>query len=111
VSEPAAGSAEQDAAEQFVVLYDSALPYVYGYLLARCGRAVLAENLTAETMLTAVDALGHDPPRTMSTTWLVGIARHKLVDYWRRLGREQRGLGTLVSEENPEMGRPVGGAP
>jgi RNA polymerase sigma-70 factor, ECF subfamily len=106
VSEPAAGSAEQEAAERFLALYDSALPYVYGYLLARCGRSVLAEELTAETMLTAVDALGHDPPRTMSTAWLVGIARHKLVDYWRRLGREQRGLRTLASEHNPEVEDP-----
>jgi hypothetical protein len=28
----------------------------------------------------------------VSTAWLVGVARHKLVDHWRRLGREQRSL-------------------
>ena len=28
----------------------------------------------------------------MSTAWLVGVARHKLVDHWRRLEREQRSL-------------------
>src|SRR5262249_6194905 len=25
-----------------------------------------------------------------SIAWLIGIARHKLVDHWRRLGREER---------------------
>ena len=73
-------------------MYDRALPYVYGYLLARCGRAVLAEELTADTMLAAVDSVQRDPPRSLSTAWLLSIARHKLIDYWRRLSREERGL-------------------
>jgi RNA polymerase sigma-70 factor (ECF subfamily) len=38
-------------------LYDEALPQVYGYLLHRCGRTALAEDLTAETFLAAVDAV------------------------------------------------------
>jgi RNA polymerase sigma-70 factor, ECF subfamily len=91
---------EGDAPERFLALYDAALPYVYGYLLARCGRAVLAEELTSETMLAAVDALRHAaPPGSLTTAWLLGIARHKLVDYWRRLGREERGLRTLAAQE------------
>ncbi|MDN5749361.1 MAG: sigma-70 family RNA polymerase sigma factor [Pseudonocardia sp.] len=73
-------------------LYDTALPQVYGYLLARCGRRALAEDLTAETFLAAVVAARRRPPPTMSTGWLVGIARHKLVDHWRAAEREERGL-------------------
>ncbi len=89
-----------EAAERFLALYDVALPYVYGYLLARCGRPVLAEELTSETMLAAVDALKRDAaPTSLSTGWLLGIARHKLVDYWRRLGREERSLRTIASQE------------
>ena len=92
-----------DVVERFLALYDASLPYVYGYLLARCGRAVLAEELTSETMLAAVDALKHDAqPQSLSTAWLLGIARHKLVDYWRRLGREERSLRTIASLENPD---------
>ena len=90
----------QDSAEQFLALYDTALPYVYGYLLARCGRAVLAEELTSETMLAAVDALKRDAgPVNLSTSWLLGIARHKLVDYWRHLGREERTFQTIGSQQ------------
>ncbi len=72
-------------------LYDRALPEVYGYLLARCGQRALAEDLTAETFLAAVHA-GDSP---ISVGWLIGVARHKLVDHWRRLAREDRGLRLL----------------
>ena len=72
-------------------LYDRALPEVYGYLLSRCGQRALAEDLTAETFLAAVRA--GDVP--ISVGWLIGTARHKLVDHWRRLEREDRGLRLL----------------
>jgi RNA polymerase sigma-70 factor, ECF subfamily len=72
-------------------LYDRALPEVYGYLLARCGQRALAEDLTAETFLAAVHAGG----APVSVGWLIGTARHKLVDHWRRLEREDRGLRLL----------------
>jgi RNA polymerase sigma-70 factor (ECF subfamily) len=75
-----------------LALYDEALPQVYGYLLARCGRRVLAEDLTAETFLAAVTAGRRHPPPAMSVGWLIGIARHKLVDHWRAAEREERGL-------------------
>ncbi|MFW3170089.1 RNA polymerase sigma factor [Geodermatophilus sp. CPCC 206100] len=72
-------------------LYDRALPEVYGYLLSRCGQRALAEDLTAETFLAAVRAeAGGGGPVTVP--WLIGTARHKLVDHWRRQEREQRSL-------------------
>lgn len=79
-------------------LYDTALPQVYGYLLARCGQRALAEDLTAETFLAAVDACRREPPPALSVAWLVGVARHKLVDHWRRTAREQRGLRLVGNE-------------
>jgi RNA polymerase sigma-70 factor (ECF subfamily) len=72
-------------------LYDAALPQVYGYLLARCGQRAVAEDLTAETFLAAVRAEA-DGDGPTSVGWLIGTARHKLVDHWRRVEREQRGL-------------------
>ena len=95
--------AHGEAAERFLALYAAALPYVYGYLLARCGRAVLAEELTSETMLAAVDTLKREPPASLSTAWLLGIARHKLVDYWRRLAREERSLRAIAIQEPNEQ--------
>ncbi|WP_344690880.1 sigma-70 family RNA polymerase sigma factor [Blastococcus jejuensis] len=75
-------------------LYDRALPEVYGYLLARCGQRALAEDLTAETFLAAVRAEA-DGGGPTSVGWLIGTARHKLVDHWRRREREQRSLRLL----------------
>lgn len=81
-----------DPGAALLALYDAALPQVYGYLLARCGRRTLAEDLTAETFLAAVAASRRRPSPAMSLGWLVGIARHKLVDHWRAAEREERGL-------------------
>jgi RNA polymerase sigma-70 factor (ECF subfamily) len=83
-----------------VALYDEALPRVYGYLVPRCGSAALAEDLTAETFMSALDTLergtsGADP----NVAWLIGVARHKLVDHWRRAEREARGLHAMGAGE------------
>ncbi len=90
-------AARADTRGALLAAYDEALPYVYGYLLARCGAVALAEDLTAETFLAAVDAVRRDDPPPLSTAWLVGVARHKLADHWRRQAREQRNL-TAVGE-------------
>jgi RNA polymerase sigma-70 factor, ECF subfamily len=79
-------------------LYDSALPEVYGYLASRCGSASVAEDLTSETFLAAVDALRRDRVPDLSTAWLIGVARHKLVDHWRRREREERSLRAVDAE-------------
>src|SRR5213592_1555252 len=79
------------AGARLLALYDHALPQVYGYLLTRCGQRAVAEDLTAETFLAAVD-----------------VARHKLSDHWRRQAREQRALreaaaepGALAGQDDP----------
>jgi RNA polymerase sigma-70 factor, ECF subfamily len=87
------GAAEQPAAsDPIVAIYRVALPQVYGYLLPRCGSASLAEDLVSETFLAAVSASRKGSLAEINVAWLVGVARHKLADYWRRLEREQRSL-------------------
>lgn len=80
-------------------IYPVALPQVYGYLLPRCGNVALAEDLTAETFMAAVAASRCHPPPRVTVGWLIGIARHKLVDHWRRAEREQRGLAAVEHGE------------
>ena len=98
MSEPAARGRGAD----LLAAYDDALPHVYGYLLSRCGQRGLAEDLTAETFLAAIDAVrgGHAAP--LSRAWLVGIARHKLADHWRREARDAVRLQALRSRQRPE---------
>jgi RNA polymerase sigma-70 factor (ECF subfamily) len=85
-----------DPAFALLELYEAALPRVYGYLLPRCGNRAQAEELTSETFLAAVKAAREGG--RVSTPWLIGIARHKLVDHWRRQHREQRGLRLLYED-------------
>jgi len=93
-------SGTDDPGAVLLAAYEVALADVYGYLLARCGRPAVAEDLTAETFLAAARAVRGDNPPRISTAWLVGIARHKLIDHWRRLAREERSL-QAVGDEAP----------
>jgi len=90
---------------RFLDFYDDALPHVYGYLWARCGARALAEDLTAETFLAAVDAVRREDPPPMSIAWVIGVARHKLVDHWRREARDRRRLQALA-DTTPDSADP-----
>jgi RNA polymerase sigma-70 factor (ECF subfamily) len=81
-----------------LLLYDRALPEVYGYLLARCRSVPVAEDLTSETFLAAVRAIEEGTVPHLSVAWLIGVARHKLVDHWRRLAREEAKLSLVGGE-------------
>lgn len=81
-------------------LYDDALPDVYGYLVARCGSAAVAEDLTSETFIAAVDAVRRDVVPDLTIAWLIGVARHKLLDHWRRGEREATKLAALGSDDD-----------
>jgi RNA polymerase sigma-70 factor, ECF subfamily len=74
-------------------LYDAALPHVYGYLVRRCDTAT-AEDLTAETFMAAVVAVQHRGI-DVNVAWLIGTARHKLIDHWRRNDRQREALADL----------------
>lgn len=93
-----------DPRASLLSLYDTALPQVYGYLLSRCGRQPLAEDLTAEVFLAAVDAVRRDNPPPVTTPWLIGTARHKLVDHWRRQAREERGVYAVATDPTSHSG-------
>ncbi len=100
---------EPDPGMALLGLYDTALPQVYGYLLPRCGSRALAEDLTAESFLAAVAAVRKPDAQAPSIPWLIGVARHKLVDHWRRQEREERNL-QLAYDSAPDDGRSVGRA-
>jgi RNA polymerase sigma-70 factor (ECF subfamily) len=87
-----------------LAIYDDALPHVYGYLLHRCRNSTVAEDLTAETFMAAVESIGRAAVAHVTTAWLIGIARHKLVDHWRRMERDARNLrviDTAPDEDDP----------
>ena len=92
-----------DQGPALLALYDDAVGEVYGYLLARCRNRTVAEDVTSEVFMGAVDSVTRGRVDDVTTAWLIGIARHKLVDHWRRVERDQRRL-TAVAEEPTAAG-------
>jgi len=96
--------ADEDA---FRAWYDAALPRVHRYLFNRCGRdRGLAEELTQDTFVEAVRSrrrfTGGDDP----LAWVIGIARHRLADHFRRLERQERGVVRLTLQADPLAAEP-----
>jgi RNA polymerase sigma-70 factor (ECF subfamily) len=91
-------TAGEPAKDVFIAFYDQALPHVYGYLSSRCSDRAVAEEITSEVFLAAVDSARKEPAAPMSVPWAIGVARHKLVDHWRRESRKERGLRALAEE-------------
>lgn len=75
-------------------LYKENARIVYYFLYARCRDPVLAEDLTQETFLRAMESIGRYDGSCKVSTWLCQIAKHLLYQYWEKhqheeLGREQ----------------------
>lgn len=84
----AAGAEAAVDAGTFPDFVERTLPRIYGYFLRRCGGiATVAEDLTQETFLAAVGELRRRVTVEAPLPWLYGIARHKLLDHYRRRGR------------------------
>jgi RNA polymerase sigma-70 factor, ECF subfamily len=111
VEEAGALGPDPDAFDRF---YEDALPRVYGYFLHRCGGSVpLAEDLTQETFLAAVAELKKGRRVDAPMRWIYGIARHKLLDHYRRRERVERApaldpdaeLGAIELDEDAHEAR------
>jgi RNA polymerase sigma-70 factor (ECF subfamily) len=84
-----------DACAQF---YDQAFDEVYRYLSrAVLGNRVLAEDLTQETFTAIVASVRAGHASLQSMPWAIGIARHKLIDHYRRCESEQRRMALVWS--------------
>src|SRR5262249_32172266 len=71
--------------------YERHVPAVYAYLSARClGDADLVQELTQQTFVAAIHARRQFDGQSQVSTWLCGIARHKLADHFRAEEREER---------------------
>lgn len=71
-----------------------------GYVMLQVQDQALAEELVQETFLAALQAREQFDRRSSERTWLVGILKHKIVDQFRRSGR-QRAAGGLSAEDDP----------
>lgn len=87
----------------WLAFFDEALPHVYGYLSSRCSHdRATAEDLTTEAFLALLESAGRTGPEEMSIGYAIGVARHKLVDHWRRQARTERRFELLATRHEAE---------
>lgn len=63
--------------------------YLYRYALARVSNPTAAEDLVQETFLAGIKSLKNFGRRSTLKTWLTGILKFKIMDYYRKNSREQ----------------------
>lgn len=82
---------DRKAAAEFVSRYADA---VYGYVRHRLApRADLVEDLVQDVFLAALKGLPHYRGTSLLRSWVLGIARHKVEDYYRERLRAPEPLG------------------
>ena len=86
----------------FVDLYERTVVDVYSYLASRTGDRGVAEELTQDVFVAGARRVAAGD--VVDVAWLIGVARHKLVDHWRSLAREDRMLALV---DTSEWSRPV----
>lgn len=69
---------------------------LYRYALLQCRDQALAEELVQETLLAGIEAYERFKQSSQVQSWLIGILKHKLLDYFRR----QRKLTELPEGED-----------
>ncbi|MCA9927874.1 MAG: RNA polymerase sigma factor [Anaerolineales bacterium] len=86
--------AQQDMT-RFTALYQRYVTRVYRYALGRVGNEADAQDITSQTFIAALENIHKFRGNSQFSTWLLGIARHKVADLYRR--RPEEDLETAVS--------------
>lgn len=76
--------------DPFRAFYDRALPAVYGYLRTRLSDLSRVEDVTQEVFMAIVRQWPFPANIKDEVAFAVGIARHKLVDEYRRQDQHQK---------------------
>jgi RNA polymerase sigma-70 factor (ECF subfamily) len=95
-----------EKSQHIQALYDAYLSRIYGYVAARIEDVQEAEDVVSDIFLKAVkglDGLRGDSPDAL-TAWLFTIARHAVIDHYRRRTPSNVSLETVADDE---LGDPV----
>jgi RNA polymerase sigma-70 factor (ECF subfamily) len=69
-------------------LVDEHGDFLYRFALLRVRDTHVAEDLVQETFLAAIQGTYRDSGETAERRWMIGIMKHKIVDYYRRTAKE-----------------------
>jgi len=72
----------------FEALYARWRGPLYRYFLRQCGHAGQADELFQDVFMRVIGAAAGYEPTARYSTWLFRIAHNRLVDHWRKAGRE-----------------------
>jgi RNA polymerase sigma-70 factor (ECF subfamily) len=86
----------------FEALYGRWRGPLYRYFLRQCGHAGQADELYQDVFMRVIGAAAGYEPSAKFSTWLFRIAHNRLIDHWRKLGREP--VDPLASGEDGDDG-------
>jgi RNA polymerase sigma-70 factor, ECF subfamily len=72
----------------FEALYARWRGPLYRYFLRQCGHAGQADELFQDVFMRVIGAAAGYEPSAKFSTWLFRIAHNRLVDHWRKMGRD-----------------------
>jgi RNA polymerase sigma-70 factor, ECF subfamily len=75
---------------------------LYGYAYLRLRNRDAAEDLVQETLLAALQGRASFAGNSSERSWLIGILKHKLIDYWRRRARQPALDGTTSGDDSAD---------
>ncbi|HBX53872.1 RNA polymerase sigma factor [Pseudomonas sp. UBA2684] len=79
----------QGDGEAFAQLYQRHRLGLFRFLCGLCGDPVLAEEVFQETWLSLIRSESLQREAVLFKTWLYQIARNRLIDHWRKHGKQQ----------------------
>jgi RNA polymerase sigma-70 factor (ECF subfamily) len=81
-------AAQKGDQQAFATLYRSHVDRIYRYILYRVDNAIIAEDLTADVFMHALEGLSrYECSSSPWIAWLYSIANARVVDHYRRNGR------------------------
>lgn len=87
----------------FALLYERHRLGLLRFLLGLCGDPTLAEEVFQETWLSLIRSQSEQREAVLFKTWLYQIGRNRLIDHWRKTGRQH---GQLDEYDEQQHGRP-----
>ena len=93
--------AQQDL-RKFTILYERYVQRVYRYLLVHTGNVADAEDLTSQTFMAAMENLEKYNGTRPFLAWLLGIAKNKRADFFRRQ-KPTDDLDSALNVPNPNQ--------
>ena len=98
-SVPSVHSRDRNVGEELFTLYFDRL---YTLIFNSVGRdRAVAEDITQDTFLSVLRSLKSFDGKSQLYTWIVGIARHKIADYYRTVKKEREQTAYRLGNSDP----------